>query len=295
MSSRTDISRIPYDWPNKAWSQSIKLAGINWHYQLSQHANANARVLVFIHGTGASAHSWAPIFHHLRQTYTVLAVDLPGHGFSVGAVKSQLRIEEISKHLKILFETIGYPEPHVLIGHSAGTNCALHLSLLLKKTPAAIIGFNPSLVNPLNSLLMFLSPLVHPLLTSNLTASILAASIPKTNLINALLDSTNSILSEVQRAPYRTLFKEQNHIYGSMNFMAATNIPELLAKSVHLETQFTFLVGKDDQWVPQSSLLPVLETHFPKATIHLEDGGHLFHEVNPQRSIEMIQQAIDQL
>jgi hypothetical protein len=41
--------------------------------------------------------------------------------------------------------------------------------------------------------------------------------------------------------------------------------------------------------------MPVLHQYFPQATIHTEDGGHLFHEVNPQRSIEIILQTLENI
>jgi magnesium chelatase accessory protein len=295
MTMTTDITRVPSNWPNRQFSQSLQLSGFNWHFQLCQHPDPNAKSLLFIHGTGASTHSWANIFNHFRTNYTVLAIDLPGHGFSRGAQKSQLHIDEIAKHLKLLLETLEIPTPNIIIGHSAGTNCALALSLLLTKPPEAVIGFNPSLVSPPSSLLFFLGPLINPLMTSGLTASFLAASIPKTNMINKLLDSTNSILSEEQREPYRYLFKEQSHIYGSMNFMAASDIPVLLTKSSLIQTQFIFVVGKQDLWVKQSALIPILDKYFPEATIYLEEGGHLLPEVSTHRCIEIIEKTIHQL
>ncbi len=295
MTPTVDLSRIPPHWPNRRFSQSLKLSGINWHFQLSKHTNPNAKSILFIHGTGASTHSWVHIFNHLKENYTVLTVDLPGHGFTQGAQKAQLHINDISEQLKLLLDTLEIPSPNIIVGHSVGANCSLSLSLLLEHSPEAIVGFNPSLVDPPNSLLFFLGPLINPIMTSSLTASLLAVSIPKTNMINKLLDSTNSILSEEQREPYRYLFKKQSHIYGSMNFKAASDIPILLAKSALLQTKFTFVVGGKDQWVRPESLIPILEKYFPQATVHLEEGGHLLHEVNPNRSIEIIEQTIDQL
>ena len=295
MTLTTDINRIPSHWPNRQFSQSMKLSGINWHFQLCRHHDPLAKSILFIHGTGASTHSWVNIFNHFKANFTVLAIDLPGHGFSRGAQKFQLHIDEIAKQLKLLLETLEIPTPNIIIGHSAGTNCALALSLVLPNPPEVVIGFNPSLVSPPSSLLFFLGPLINPLMTSGLTASLLAASIPKTNMINKLLDSTNSILSEEQREPYRYLYKEQSHIYGSMNFMAASDIPLLLSKSSLVQTQFVFVAGKQDLWVKQSALIPIIENYFPKAIVYLEEGGHLLPDVSTNGSIEIIEKTIRQL
>jgi magnesium chelatase accessory protein len=77
-----------------------------------------------------------------------------------------------------------------------------------------------------------------------------------------------------------------------MNFMAASNIPELLKKSTQLKTQYTFLVAAQDPWVPENALLPVIHEYFPKATIYIEEGGHLFHEENVLRTLEIIHASL---
>jgi pimeloyl-ACP methyl ester carboxylesterase len=41
---------------------------------------ADAPAIVFVHGTRLSRTMWRPQMHELRDTYRVIAVDLPGHG-----------------------------------------------------------------------------------------------------------------------------------------------------------------------------------------------------------------------
>jgi magnesium chelatase accessory protein len=291
--SQSDLSRIPPQWPNRKFSQSRRIENLDWHFQLSRHSNPKALSILLIHGTGSSAHSWSEIFESLAKNYTVIAVDLPGHGFTKGAKKPELHIDEIAKSLKKLLTELDIQIPDVMIGHSAGSNCTLALSLLLDKPPQAIIGLNPSFVSPPSLYNYFLGPLINPIATSGFMASILASSIPYVGMIDKLLDSTNSILSPQQREPYNLLYKEHSHIYGSMNFMAASNIPELLKNSSQLKTAFTFLVAAQDPWVPQNALLPMIHQYFPDATIKIEEGGHLFHEVNPQRALAVIQEVLE--
>ena len=287
-----DLSRVPLKWPNRKYSQSHYDSGLNWHFQLSRHENPLAKVIVLIHGTGSSAHSWEKILPVLAKEYTVIAPDLPGHGFTLGAKKSSLHIDEIALSMQSLFEVINLSQIDAIIGHSAGANCGLALSLLYEEPPEIIIGLNPSFVAPPSIYNYFVGPLINPLVTSGFVASFLANTIPMTGMIDKLLDSTNSILSDKQREPYHLLFKEQSHIYGSMNFMAASNIPELLQKSAKLQTKCTFLVAAQDPWVPENSLLPVVHQYFPKGVICIEEGGHLFHEENPSRALKIIQEAL---
>ncbi len=287
-----DLSRVPREWPNRQYSESQSVSGLNWHFQISRHPGKSAQTILLIHGTGSSTHSWEKIFPILAKDHTVIAIDLPGHGFTQGAKKSNLHIDEIAKSLLELLKTINFPKINVMIGHSAGVNCSLALSLLCQSPPEIIIGLNPSFVPPPSLYSFFVGPLINPIVTSGFIASFLANTIPLTGMIDKLLDSTNSILTEQQRVPYRLLFKEQSHIYGSMNFMAASNIPELLAKSTKLKSNYIFLVSAQDPWVPQNALLPMIKKFFPTAKTYIETGGHLFHEENTPRAIAIIQESL---
>jgi magnesium chelatase accessory protein len=270
----------------------VHVANLQWHVQISRHTNPDAKTILLIHGTGSSAHTWANIFPILAKNFTVIAPDLPGHGFTVGAKKSELHLDEIALSLHQLLQTLEIHHIDAMIGHSAGADCALALTLLYKDEPCAIIGLNPALVNPLSMYNAFLGPMMNPFATSGFMASLIASSLPMTGMVDQLLDSTNSNLTQAQREPYRILFGEQSHIYGALNFMTASNIEELLKKSLKIASKFTFLVAAQDPWIPEITLLPVIHLYFPQAKIYIEEGGHLFHEVNPQRTMKIINQAL---
>ena len=111
-------------------------------------------------------------------------------------------------------------------------------------------------------------------------------------MIDKLLDSTNSKLNNIQKERYKLLFTEKNHIHGSLNFMAATDIPELLKRAHEIKSDLTFLVAKQDSWVRKNELLSVLHRYFPASHIVQEDGGHLFHEADPMQALAIIQAAL---
>jgi magnesium chelatase accessory protein len=291
--SNNDLSRVPPWWPNRSFSQTLKLSGIDWHFQMSRHPDPNAETILLIHGTGSSAHSWTDIFPLLAKNYTVIAPDLPGHGFTQGAKKLSLHIDMVAQSLSELITGLGVSHVNAMIGHSAGATCALALSPLMDDAPQTIVGLNPALVNPLSMYNLFLGPVMNPFATSGMMAGILATSLPMTGMVDQLLDSTNSILNETQRKPYRTLYADQGHIYGALNFMTASNIEELLQHSSKITSNFTFLVASQDPWVPQITLLPVIHHYFPQAVVEIEEGGHLFHEIKPMRAMQIIQHALN--
>lgn len=66
------------DWPNRGSSRFVEAGGLRWHVQVMGEGPA----LLLLHGTGAATHSWRDIAPLLAKTHTVVAMDLPGHGFT---------------------------------------------------------------------------------------------------------------------------------------------------------------------------------------------------------------------
>ncbi|MFZ4410973.1 MAG: alpha/beta fold hydrolase, partial [Paracraurococcus sp.] len=69
---------IPADWPNRPTSRLVAAGGLRWHVQVA----GTGPVLLLVHGTGAATHSWRDLLPLLARHFTVVAPDLPGHGFT---------------------------------------------------------------------------------------------------------------------------------------------------------------------------------------------------------------------
>lgn len=290
-----NIERIPPHWPLRDLSHSVRAGGFEWHVQMSKASEKNPietqDVLVLLHGTGSSAHSWAELIPELSQNHMVIAPDLPGHGFTISHQAQTLSLKVIASALAELLRTLKVTRINAMIGHSAGATLALQYALS-NLPPTRIIGLNPSLVNLPSFYHSFLAPLINPIATSSFVSSMIADFLPFTSMIDKLLDSTNSKLNNIQKERYKLLFKEKNHIHGSLNFMAATDIPELLKRAHEIKSDLTFLVAKQDSWVRKNELLSVLHRYFPASHIVQEDGGHLFHEADPMQALAIIQAAL---
>lgn len=62
-------------------SQFVELRpGLNVHYR--DEGKREGRVLVLIHGSNASLHTWEPWVKLLRSNYRIISLDLPGHGLT---------------------------------------------------------------------------------------------------------------------------------------------------------------------------------------------------------------------
>jgi magnesium chelatase accessory protein len=272
-----DLARVPLDWPHRAFSRSIQCGALNWHVQVA----GSGPTLLLLHGTGAAAHSWADLIPELAKVATVVVPDLPGHGYTRGASMAALSLPQIAAALEALLEALELSAPVVVAGHSAGAALALRWALDHRQPPQGIIGFSPSLVAPPALYMQFVAPFLVPLATSPWVAGMLASMSTRTRMVERLLDSTQSTISAAQRARYATLFSDAAHVRGAMGFMAAADLPAIMASAhrlASLDIATTFVLGTRDEWVPEHKLREVIGQHFPKATVLRWDGGHILHE-----------------
>ena len=178
-----------------------------------------------------------------------------------------------------------------IIGHSAGATLALSYTLQNKQAKT-IVGLNPSLISLPNFYHRFVAPFLNPIVTSSFFSAVLADLLPHTKMIDNLIDSTNTNLNAEKRNRYKTLFKNADHLNGSMSFMAGTDIPGLLEQCKKIQSKLTFILTEDDGWIPAQALQQVIKQYFAQAKVIEIKGGHMFHEANETYAIELIEAAL---
>ena len=112
----------------------------------------NKPLIIFVHGSGLSHITWVLQTRYFAfHGYSVLAIDLPGHGYSEGpSIKS---IEEQGKWVAEVIDAVAMKEAS-LVGHSQGClitlECASHFPNKVKSLAlmggAAAIPMNPELL-----------------------------------------------------------------------------------------------------------------------------------------------------
>lgn len=281
---------LPADWPLRAHSLSVDADGLRWHVQHLGQRLGHGPLVVLLHGTGASSHSWAALAPALAQHATVLVPDLPGHGHTRGATPAQLTLPGMARALQALVAALGLPPPTALVGHSAGAALGLRWALSRPAgTPVPqVLGFAPSLVAPPAFYTRWLAPLINPVATSGAVAALTARLAAGTALVDGLLNSTGSKLTPAQRAAYRRLFEDPAHVRGAVGFMAAADLPALLAEAGTAQVPTAFVLGERDAWVPTPALLPVIRQHLPQARVARWDAGHLLHEEWPADALRWL-------
>jgi len=284
-------------------SRRISAAGLDWHVQVA----GSGPTVLLLHGTGGSAHSWSGLLPLVAGSATVVAPDLPGHGFTTGASLDSLTLPRMAESLQALLLALQLPPARLVVGHSAGAALALRLALMMQaaqtaqlaqtasEPPRAVLGFAPSLVAPPEVYTRWLAPLINPVATSTPVARLVAKLSMSSGLIDSLLNSTGSRLTPAQRQPYKKLFSDRQHVRGAVGFMAAADLPALNAACRGLRSQIAFVLGAGDRWIPETALRPVLQRHFASADVQVWPGGHLVHEEEPARAAARVLSLLQQV
>jgi pimeloyl-ACP methyl ester carboxylesterase len=109
--------------------------------------------VVLIHGLTFSRRSWDPIAKRLAEQYRVIALDLPGHGESLGSAADP---QTVATRIAATLRSAGVEKPTV-VGHSAG---AIHATATAARmrTAGVINVDQPLLVAPFTGFLQQMAP-----------------------------------------------------------------------------------------------------------------------------------------
>lgn len=276
------------DWPNREASRFVRAGLLDWHVQVAGPDRRDAPVLLLIHGTGAATHSWRDVLPLLAQHYTVIAPDMPGHGFTRGRISGGLSLPGMAKALGELLDKLGLGHPSVIVGHSAGAAIGIRL-LLDREMDARVIGLNPALL-PFPGLAARLFPAMARALFVNPFTAMIFAQIASSEgeVARFLKKSTGSRIDERGVALYHRLFRTSDHCAGAIGMMANWDL-ESLAKALPAVAARSLLVhGARDSAIPLDSIERAARL-MPHATVqNLPDLGHLAHEEAPQAVSQII-------
>jgi magnesium chelatase accessory protein len=275
-------------WPHSDWSRFVDAGGIHWHVQ---QVGRHGPRLLLLHGTGASSHTWRDSLLPLAEHAQVLALDLPGHGFSSLGHGDAMSLPGMARCIGALLQTLQWPVD-VFIGHSAGAAIAAQMVLDQGLQPQLLMGINPAWL-PLPGLAGLLFPPAAKLLAlTPLVPQWFAKQASSQGMIDKLLEGTGSVLDARGRALYAQLVASPSHAQGALNMMAAWDLSPGADKLRRLNCPVRMLVGENDKTVPpaQADQAMGLLRH---ATLARWPGlGHLLHEEQPARFIEEVLTAI---
>lgn len=272
------------DWPNRASSRFLQAGGLRWHVQVM----GSGPVALLVHGTGAATHSWARLAPLLAERFTVVAPDLPGHGFTEMPPQSGMSLTGMAQGLAGLLEAMGL-EPELAVGHSAGAAVLCRMCLDRQIAPALMVSLNGALM-PFRGLPgQLFSPIARLAASNSLLPRLFAWQAgADRRMIDRMLRDTGSQIDGVELDMYRRLACRSGHVGAAIAMMAQWDLRPLVRDLPRLGTPLTLVVGARDRAVRPAEARRVSAILRSASIVTLPGLGHLAHEERPDEVAQLI-------
>ena len=236
-------------------------------------------VLMLIHGTSASLHTWEPLVRELKSNYRLVSFDLPGHGLTGETVDRRYdsgayirTLVDLMTHLNLSSAT--------LIGNSLGGRIAWQAALLHPDKVKSLVLLAPSgakRVTPAGSNIGFkiMNSAIGRYLSLRITPKILI----RRSLEQTVVDKDLVTDSMVDRY-WQLLRMEGNRRAMSEVFGARRTESDSVANSVivPINTPKLVLWGEQDRILPINTMEQFESVWSNDLFYRISDVGHLPQE-----------------
>ena len=275
-----DWTRDLPGWSHPSLSRRIVHGSHRWHVQDA----GSGPSLLLLPGAGASVHTWRDLILPLAETHHVIAIDLPGQGFTQSPNNARSGLEETSSDLRNMITDNSW-KVETVIGHSAGAAIGLKLAQTLPITK--VIGINPALDN-FEGMAGWLFPILARMLAANPFTANIFAGFATPARARRLIEGTGSKIDAEGLSYYTRLTGDRAHVNGALQMMARWSLETLLKDLPQIPAETLFITGSDDKAVPPN-VAERAASRLPNALLRqLEGLGHLAHEEDPARVLAEI-------
>ena len=270
------------DWPMVDYSRQILHRPHRWHVQEA----GEGPLILLIHGAGGATQSFRGIFPILAETHRVVAIDLPGQGFTQLGAQQRCGLDHMAEDLLSLCRNQGWA-PDLIVGHSAGVAIALRMWELGLQSKRGIVGINAALGN-FKGVAGWLFPIMaKALAVTPFSASIFASTNTRASVRN-LVQGTGSTLYQEGLELYYRLATDKAHVDATLSMMAQWSLDGLLARLEKIDCPVHLITGENDKAVPPQ-VSAQAAAKLPQARLTaLPNLGHLAHEEDPCLIAELI-------
>lgn len=270
------------DWPNREASQFVKAAGMTWHVQVM----GSGPVLLLLHGTGSSTHSWRDVMPLLAKRHTVVAPDLPGHAFTSEPPPHGHSLPGMAEVVSLLLEHLAL-KPSRCAGHSAGAAILVRMCIEKFIAPEAVISFNGAFFPVSGVAGPFFKPMAKMMASSAMMPKLFAAMADR-RAVERLLRDTGSKIDARGLDLYQRLFSNETHVAGTLAMMAAWDLHWVDFDLRRLNQKLVLVKALGDRTVPPSSADRAARLARHPLVIPIDQLGHLAHEEAPDKASAII-------
>lgn len=261
------------DWPHREASEFHVAGGVSWHVQRYGRGPA----LLLLHGTGASSHSWADVGTALSSDFSVVAPDLPGHGFTSTPSGRAMSLPGMAASVAALLDGLRVT-PSLIAGHSAGAAVMIEMIVSGRAAPHAALSVNGAFA-PFGGAGAFLFPMMAKMLALNpFVPALVAQGAARRKRVESLIKGTGSSVPDRNIDLYARLLGCSGHVAGALRMMANWDVAPLRARLSELKSPAVFAAAENDRAVPPWISAEAAKLA-PRGEYRLFAGlGHLAHE-----------------
>lgn len=223
----------------------------------------------------------------LAERFSVVAPDLPGHGFTDAPASSRLSMPGMARAVLDLLRVLNV-QPVLAAGHSAGAAVLARMALDRQLSPRALVALNGAFLPFGGRGGQLFSPLARVLVGVPGLPGVFAGFASRPGAVERLLDGTGSRIEPAGVAQYARLVASPRHVASALGMMARWDLHSLQSDLPRLQTPLLLLAGANDRTVPPDVSRRV-QALVPGARLHLMPGlGHLSHEERPDETAALI-------
>ncbi|MEQ3708993.1 MAG: alpha/beta fold hydrolase BchO [Tateyamaria sp.] len=269
-----DWAKNSATWPHAQHSRFVLCKPHRWHIQ----DIGQGPLILLIHGAGGATHSWQHLIPILSQTHRIVAVDLPGQGFTQLGAQRRCGLNHMAEDIAALCHAEDL-HPSAIIGHSAGAAIALRMAELMPNPQ--VIGINAAL-DTFQGIAGVLFPMFAKTIAAlPFAAHVFSATASNNQGVARIIQGTGSTLPPADLNLYRRLVGSPKHVQATLQMMAQWQLEPLLARLPHHPTRTLLIAAENDGAVP-----PITSTNAAKIMPHAQVTmipklGHLAHEEDP--------------
>jgi magnesium chelatase accessory protein len=282
------MTRPGASWPNREASRTVRAAGLDWHVQVMGAPPEGRPVLLLVHGTGAATHSWRGLLPLLARHFTVVAPDLPGHGFTQAPAAARLSLPGMAGSLQGLLTMMNL-RPAVAVGHSAGAAILARMALDGTLPLKALVSLNGAFIPLQGAAGQMFSPLARLLVGLPGLPQVFAWRARDPAMVARLLAATGSTLDAEGVRLYGKVVRRPDHAASALGMMAHWDLRPLLAGLPRLRAPLLLVAGSGDRTVPPQQSAEVRDLVPGAELVTMPGLGHLAHEERPAEVAALVE------
>ncbi len=238
--------------------------------------------LLLIHSLGQSLYTWRNVFAELSENYRVIAIDLPGHGYSSRPDSFSYTADDFAFVLNAFLDVLNVKSAHVL-GFSIGAMYMLRFLSLYPKRVANCVAISPGGIT--EHMPALIQNMRRPLIAT------FARNLYTANDVRKLLEECFADPEQVDDYVVKQYYEpisdglaREALMYALRNYDQESIAEGLLP----VEHEVLVLWGKNDRWHPPSGSVYFQSILRAGRYYLVRNAGHLLQEEAPVKLLEIL-------